>query len=221
MYVARFDHDAQQWKSIYPFRDGRERPVPWSRERFIRSGRPWWPDPNHDIRADGTLGVNLVAYLYSRDLLPNVHDREIDLRHARLEFRIRGNGLALGGAELVFWVQARPKGFKHFVNLALTGRPITPEAASGDWTGVVLELDPDAEWTCLGAGPLRHETYGCATPGEVLSDVNRDFGFILYPVPLDKSADRAPRGSISLDDILLTYRLNARRPEGGSSPRPW
>jgi hypothetical protein len=58
--------------------------------------------------------------------------------------------------------------------------------------------------------------YTCADPEDVLADVNRDFGFLLYPVPIDKSGARAPRGAISIDDVQLTYRLNERQSAGGS-----
>ena len=218
VYVANFDRGGQQWKSIFPFHEARERAVPWQRAGFIQSKGPWWPDSNHDVRADGQLGVNLVAYLDSRNLLPDVHvhDREIDFRNARLEFRIRGENLSLRDAQLVFWVQSRPHDARHFVNLALTGEPLTGAATSGRWTSVALDLDPDGEWTCLGPAPSRLQIYGCASPTEVLSDANRDFGFLLYPVPIDKAGAGAPRGSISFDDIRLTYRLNERKRAGGS-----
>lgn len=102
------------------------------------------------------------------------------------------------------------------MNPAPASEPLDSALLSGGWTPMALERRADGGGTCLERGLGRGGIYGCAAPEENLWDVGRDSVFVLYPVPLDKSGARAPRGTISVDGIVLTYRLTPRKPAAGS-----
>lgn len=162
---------------------------------FVSSTGPWWFDTNHDIFMDRQNGLHLVAFQEIRNLQPNVHARKVRLEHVAM--RVRG-AADLGREQLVWWMQTRPLGSSQFVNVALTGHPIS---LAPDWQWVFLDLSDPGAWTCLGANPQKAYMYGCAPMEAVLDDVNRNFGLILYPT------SGAVTGTIEVDDVRIRYSL--------------
>jgi len=214
-YAASFASDTEGWASIGGQAPGSPdgstieasawTPNGYAGGGFVSRG-PWWLDTNQG-RSDQGAGLHLVAYLWSRALLPGVHYHRIDFRDAELTFWLRGQGIELAGSHLVVWVQARGK--DKAANWALTSQPLDRELLAGDWQPVrrTLVADP-AQWTCLDALNARPDMYACAPLEAVLGDVNADWGLLLYPVPGVGAI--LPSGAIELDELRLQYRLTPR-----------
>jgi hypothetical protein len=96
------------------------------------------------------------------------------------------------------------------VNYVLVGQPLDAAVMSGEWTEVALRLTDDpTQWACLGAREETADRYGCAPLAEVLADVNRDFGFILFPIG---PSARPPTGRIAIDEFRIQYHVGPRTP---------
>lgn len=215
-YVEAFTQGSMGWRSIQ-WRDGAsDADTEWNSDGYVRIAGPWWPDTNQDRGADGQRVLNVVAYLLSSRLKPHVHFHQIDFRNAVVTIRLRGEGVVLRGANLVFWVQAKPVGGTHAVNFALTGQPLGEAIGREGWTTVKLTLDRQGDWTCLGAHPNLEDRYGCAPIEDVLADVNADFGLLFYPVRVSPGVTDVgewPAGTILIDEIRIRYRLTPRPQE--------
>jgi hypothetical protein len=235
-YTETFDTGSGGW--IADLRS----PLPvWDGVAYCHS--PWSVDANHAPPGAGYL--HLLMYLLTRqhDAARHGPNRFVDggfstdLTHARLTVRLRGHlDLAgplcnnhvpvpqpdLGGARLVLLVQARVEGPpRTTTNFVLTGQPlrVTP-----DWSEQTVHLTPDPEqWTCLGGRHDVTELYGYGDIGEVLSDVNVDIIFVLFPLTIvpvgevddidrrwaakDYDVDMAylPKGLIMFDTVQIDY----------------
>tara|TARA_Y100000588_G_scaffold382020_1_gene468698 strand:+ start:208 stop:945 length:738 start_codon:yes stop_codon:yes gene_type:complete len=208
---------------------------------------PWTVDANH--APPGAGYIHLLMYLgthaQSSALETGLHGvnhfveqgYSTNMTNARLSVRLRGTvDLAgplcnhhrpvpqpdLGGAQLMLLAQAKVEGPpKTITNFVLTGQPfeITP-----DWSeqSVTLVSDPD-QWTCLGSRHDLTDFYGYGDIAEVLSDVNVDLIFILFPlnvVPIGEVENRdrqwaaidykvdmqyLPKGLVMFDTVQIEY----------------
>lgn len=166
--------------------------------RARRSVAPPGPSPSravvHDsprVRPSGFVKATLSHILYT---LPAPR---LDFRGAVVRGSVRGSGVDLRGASLVFWFQGFDRPTGKFVNVALVGAPLDRLVTSGGWRHFELPLRDDPSlWKCMGASTFNETTYGAAPVGRVLGDVNHSFGFILYPL-----RDRHPDGSLDLTNL--------------------
>jgi hypothetical protein len=209
---------------------------------------PWSVDANHAPPGGGYLHLLMYLHTHARSWNPSSaeehgHNRFVengystDLTNAKLTVRLRGTmDLAgplcnyhkhvpqpdLGGARLVLLAQARIEGPpKTTANFVLTGQPF--EITSG-WSEQTVHLVPDPDqWTCIGARHDLVDRYGYGDIAEVLSDVNVDIIFILYPltiVPLGEVDDihrqwaakdykvdmqHLPKGLVMFDTVQIEY----------------
>jgi hypothetical protein len=178
----------------------------WSSEGFVVSKSPWWADQNHIYPGPGAL--HLLAVLWMRGKFNGLPFESIDLRDARLRFRMsQPVPLKLHGARLVFWFQTVDDSNGKFVNYALTSvdlaRALHPSPRI--WREVELTLGTaETDWTCLGSREEKSDIYGCASSVEMaLSRVTNDFGLILLPIDMEQP----PTGAFALDDVQLLLKL--------------
>jgi len=157
-----------------------------------------------------------LAYRGSR-FAEQGHSR--NLTNAKLTVRLRGD-VDLKGAQLLFLVQTETR--KTTANMLLTGQPFR---ITHDWSEQTVTLRPDPhQWTCLGARHDMGREYGCDDIATVLSDVNYDIIFVLFPVKAvpacagitDINRSRAvadypvkqealPKGVVMFDMLRLDY----------------
>ena len=194
---------------------------------------PWFLDPNHAPPGAGYLHLVLWMhtdkrwYQSSRKSAARLpyrcssfadNGKSKDLRDARLTVRLRG-GVDLKGAQLVLLAQSETA--KTTANMVLSAQPLAITAEWSDQT-IVLANDPK-QWTCLGARVGQEYQYGCDAIDTVLSDVNVDLIFVLFPLkptPACEGADRPglyaglnypadvkslPRGLIQFESIRIDY----------------
>jgi hypothetical protein len=144
---------------------------------------PWYLDSHHAPPGAGYL--NMLMYLYTKKDTetrggPNAFIRgkySTDLRNVRITLRVRGE-MDLQGAQMIVLVQSKTA--KTTANFVLTGQPFRIEK---DWTEQTVTLAPDPkQWTCLGGRESKKSQYGCDDIDVVLSDVNLDLMFVLFPL---------------------------------------
>jgi hypothetical protein len=208
VYSASFDDGPDEWASLGYGAVQRHEWTPAGKAggAFVSTG-PWWLDTNQGTSEMGS-GLHMVAYLYTRDMLPGIHYHRVDLRGALLTLWLHGEDVALEGSHLVVWVQAKVG--DRASNWALTGQPLDAEVLAGDWTPVERRFDDESAWTCLDALGMRPDVYACAPLDTVLGDGNADWGLLLYPIPTPGAPPRLPRGQIKLDEVRLEYQLTPR-----------
>ncbi|MDA1143137.1 MAG: hypothetical protein O3B01_31640 [Planctomycetota bacterium] len=235
-YIETFDEGPGGWVA-----DLRS-PLPvWDGVAYCVS--PWSVDANHAPPGAGYLHLLMYLLTDGSRLGPGAGNRFVeggysrDLTNAELTVRLRGSmdlsgplcnyhrpipSPDLGGAQLLLLVQSHVEGPpKTTPNFILTGQPfeITPE-----WSEQTVKLDPDPDqWTCLGSRHDMVHQYGYGDIGEVLSDVNVDIIFILFPlkiVPIGKVDDIdhqwankdykvdmefLPKGLVMFDTVKIAY----------------
>ncbi len=226
-YVETFDQGHGGW-----YRDRYYALPVWDGVAYSYS--PWWLDANHAPPGAGYLHLVMWTYTDKRRFNPRAsytlklpyrgsifaeQGHSTNLTNARLTVRLRGD-VDLKGSQLLFLVQAETP--KTTAAMVLTGQPFN---VTHDWSEQTVILKPDPkEWTCLGARHDMRGDYGCDDIGTVLSDVNYDIIFILFPVravpacpgvadinQLRAVADypvkqeELPKGVIMVDTIRLNY----------------
>jgi hypothetical protein len=229
-YIETFDDGPGGW---FAWKPARQMPSPLEecsippevQAGVMVSRSPWFVDSNHAPPGAGYL--HLLAFLLTNPNDIPAHGRpnrftdgefSRDLRNARLTVRIRGQ-VEWRGAQLVLLAQSRLPSTT--ANYVLTAQPFQ---VAQEWTDqtVTLSTDPD-QWTCLGARWDLLDYYGCGDIADVLSDVNVDLIFVLFPlqiVPitpgtythttrphLQYDLDWAvlPSGTIEFDTIRIDY----------------
>ena len=161
---------------------------------------PWFLDANHAPPGAGYL--HLVMWLYTNGawyekvkpgLLPYTNNSFVEqgfgrnFTDARMTVRLRGE-VDAKGAELLLLVQSETD--KTTANFVLTGQPFK---VTSEWTEQTVSLTPDpAQWTCLGSRHDMTELYGCDEIGKVLSDVNIDIIFVLFPLKVVPLCEEIP-----------------------------
>jgi hypothetical protein len=235
-YIETFDEGAGGWvadlRSPLPVWDG-----------VAYCGSPWSVDANHAPPGAGYLHLLMYLLTHERRLGSGATNRFVEggysrgLTNAELTVRLRGSmdlsgplcnyhkpipSPDLGGAQLLLLVQSHVDGPpKTTPNFILTGQPfeITPE-----WSEQTVKLVPDPDqWTCLGSRHDMVHQYGYGDIAEVLSDVNVDIIFILFPlkiVPIGEVEDInhqwankdykvdmefLPKGLVMFDTVKITY----------------
>ena len=195
---------------------------------------PWFLDANHAPPGAGYLHLILWIHTDQRweeggrsSRLPYRASSFVragkskDLRNAKLTVRLRGE-VDLKGAQLILLAQSQTP--KTTANMVLTGQPLR---ITEDWSEQTIVLANDEkQWTCLGARKGREQEYGCDAIDTVLSDVNCDLIFVLFPLnatPACKGADgpglyanvdypanaaNLPRGLIQFASIRIDYPKN-------------
>jgi hypothetical protein len=192
---------------------------PTEKENRAFVGEPPGLDVNH---IDGIGGLHLCHYIYSarmganplhasRSTGLNLGGGRPDFRDARIDVRLRGNGVDPKGAELTFWAQSdhdpalqlTPNWVR--ANWAYTGRYATHAILDGRWNDVSYVLENDTRrWTYGGnnVAQNRSERYAYLNLNQSLEDLNANF-FHLY-VYVD--GQRPPAGTIDFDSIVINYR---------------
>jgi len=241
MYTETFDEGAGGWIA-----DVRSSLPVWDGVAYRYS--PWSVDANHAPPGAGYLHLLMYLLTHARSLempdsqvggrnrfIEEGHSR--DLTNARITIRSRGSlDLAgplcnnhrpvshpdAGGVQMLLLAQAHVEGPPATTpNFILTGQPL---AITPDWSEQTVQLVPDPEqWTCLGARHDMVDTYGQGDIAEVLSDVNVDIIFILFPLNVmpigdvddlhrqwaarDYKVDMEflPKGLIMFDTVQLEY----------------
>jgi hypothetical protein len=134
-----------------------------------------------------------------------------DFRDARINVRLRGNGVDPKGAELTFWAQSdhdpalqlSPRWVR--ANWAYTGRYSTDALLDGRWNDVSYTLENDTRrWTYGGnnGAQERSERYAYLNLNQSLEDLNANF-FHLY---VYVNGQQPPTGTIDFDSIVINYR---------------
>ena len=201
---------------------------------------PWWVDANHAPPGGGYL--NLIMWTYTNEKFMTesldwfkskgvrppytsafdskfiANNHSTDLTNTRLSVRMRGE-IDLKGTQLYLLVQG--KNDKTTANYIFKGQPFI---INREWTEQTVTLTPDpSQWLCIGARHDMTDEYGCFPIDELLSDVNVDIIFVLFPVnvvPVEKVADKnklravedyhvdqsfLPKGVIMFDWIKIEY----------------
>ena len=198
----------------------------------VTARSPWWIDYNHAPPGAGYLHL-LFCLLTAGPGYGEVYrdtggvnrfidsESPTDFRNAEVTVRLRGE-LLTRGADLCLLVQGTADGMT--TGWVLTGSPLS---VTPDWTDQTLHLTTEqASWTCLGSRHDRTRTYGSAPLEKVLSNVNADIMFVLFPLdvapmgPLNGDphrlrADRdypvwrsrLPEGYVVLDDIRIRFAV--------------
>ncbi len=192
---------------------------PTETENRAFPGEPPGLDVNH---VDGIGGLHLCQYIYSarmganplqasRSTGLNLGGGRPDFRDAKINVRLRGNGVDPKGAELTFWAQSdhdpalqlSPRWVR--ANWAYTGRYATRALLDGRWNDVSYVLENDTRRWTYGGNNLsqqRSERYAYLNLNQSLEDLNANF-FHLY-VYVD--GQLPPVGTIDFDSIVIQYR---------------
>jgi hypothetical protein len=148
---------------------------------------PWWVDYNHAPPGAGYL--QLLMGLNTRGPFGEAQ-RELagvnrfvaggfptNFTNARFTVRLRGE-LETRGAQLVLLVQGTVDGICS--GWLLTGQPLR---VTTDWSEqcITVVADP-AQWTCLGSRHDRTDMYGHVDLNKILTNVNTNFYFVMFPV---------------------------------------
>ena len=130
-----------------------------------------------------------------------------DFTNASITLRLRGEVTNLHGASLVLLVQGMVDGICS--GYLLTGQPIpiTPDYQEAT---IVCSDDP-AQWTPLGSRHDRTETYGVKPFERLLSSVDTNFLFVLFPL------DVRPVPGLYPPPVGLELPQGAREPAEGYS----
>ncbi len=210
-----------------------------SGESTLTSRSPWWIDYNHAPPGAGYLHMLFCLNTSGKS---GEHMKEVaginqftetgyplDFRNATLTVRLRGE-LRARNAKLILLVQSIKRDI--CTGWMLTGQPIP---ISSDWATHTLHLRPEEnQWTCLGARDGRSDFYGHAPLEKVLSNVNVNILFILFPldvVPMGEIAGSPhqlrperdypvwrsdlPEGYVTLDDVEIRFHQDELYPEQG------
>jgi hypothetical protein len=230
VYHETFDNDPAGWFG-WISNQGGPKPLEYS-PGSVTARSPWWIDYNHAPPGGGylhllfcmfTAGVAYgEAYMEAGGLNRFIETgMPRDFRNARVTVRLKGE-LETRGAPLSMLVQGTAAGIT--TGWVLTGSPIE---VTRDWSEQTLLLTPDAsQWSCLGSRHDRTRSYGSAPLEQVLSDVNADVMFVLFPldvVPMGPIQgdphrlrperdypvwrSRLPEGYVVLDDVRIEFAV--------------
>ena len=192
------------------------------------SRSPWWIDYNHAPNELGKgAGYLHMVFTYTTkgpvsELYAEVgggrgggeHTNAFvaggwptDFTNASITLRLRGEVTNLHGASLVLLVQGMVDGICS--GYLLTGQPIpiTPDYQEAT---IVCSDDP-AQWTPLGSRHDRTETYGVKPFERLLSSVDTNFLFVLFPL------DVRPVPGLYPPPLGLELPQGAREPAAGYS----
>jgi hypothetical protein len=171
----------------------------------LPSGQSVYVAPRFDLK----LAQRLIPKGDPGDLLATgpIHGANsltaIDLRNARLRFRLRTHHVVLPkGAHIQFWFQTYDedaKGGARMVNYLY--RPyLEPILRDGTWKTVDITLDTNnRDWQCLGSNYLRTDTYGCSrSVAAALKTFNTDMGLLMF---LGNSFPDRAVGKIDFDEV--------------------
>ena len=166
--------------------------------------------------ADGIGANQLIQYMY-----PSAWDGGVtyaafgggdpDMRGARIQAHVRGNGFVQKHSEVVFWLQSTPNLAESYgnesarwSNWAYTGYNLTDALFSGQWQKVDYRLHADTtQWTYAGHSPVtKRETYVYVPLDQVLGHLN---GNMFHMLVLFEYSDE-PNGTIDVDELEVTYR---------------
>lgn len=199
-YAEDFDNGPGGWmKVVDNWSVAAPLPV---RDSAIWCYGPWWVDYNHAPPGGGYL--QLLMCLMTRGPIGEV-PREVgglnrfvadrfptDFTQARITVRARGE-LEAAGARVCLLVQGTQDGICS--GWVLSGQPIE---IGKDYAETTIVAVPDErQWTALGSRHDRTETYGTKPLSQILSDVNVNLYFVMFPVK------PRPMGPISGDPHVL------------------
>lgn len=182
-------------------------------------GEPPGLDVNH---IDGIGALHLCQYIYSSKLGAsplnpsrnsglNLGGARPDLRDARVNLSLRGNGVVLEGAQLTFWAQSDHDPALQLTpgwvraNWAYTGAYATRAILDGQWNKISYVLENNTlRWTYGGnnGSQERAERYAYLNLDQTLGNLNANF-FHLY---IYVDGERPPKGTIDFDSLELKYR---------------
>lgn len=216
IYTETFDEGPGGWNGWHDNVVGPRR-LEW-KPGALTSRSPWWIDYNHAPPGAGYLHILLASNtrgaLGEREFEAGGRsslidgDHPIDYRGASITLGLRGE-LDKQGAEVVFLAQANHDGITS--GWICTGRPFD---VTDDWSEQTVTLDTDSSlWTCTGSRHNRTETYGELPLERVLSAVNVNILFILFPLTVE------PMGPLDGDRHIMRPEKDypvwrSRLPEG-------
>jgi hypothetical protein len=216
-YAETFDHGPGGWMGFINNYQG-TKPLE-IKDGAAVSYSPWWIDYNHAPPGGAgylslLFGVATSGPFTERAREDGGINRFVeggfptDFTNAQVTVRLRGE-LELRGARLHLLVQGTHDGICS--GWVLTGQPLS---VTKNWTEQTLRLvlDPK-EWTCLGTRPDRADMYGTVPLSTILSKVNANINFILFPLTV------VPMGPVEGDPNVLRpgrdYHVwQSRLPEG-------
>ncbi len=156
---------------------------------------PWWLDSNHAQPGAGYL--NLLFYNYV-DTIFSGRRKSINLDNRTLHIELRSKKLNLKNSKLLFWFQTKASDGK-YINFVFT-----KEQISLDENMKIIELkftSKPSDWTCLGSNANNSGIYSCIPLKDAISDVNIDFGLIIFPTSADSDPSLQPEGQIFIKSI--------------------
>jgi hypothetical protein len=227
IYTEHFDHGPGGW---FAWISNSEGPKPLEYQPGVVTSRsPWWVDYNHAPPGAGYL--HMLFTMFTKGPLGEYY-KEVggenhfiqggfsrDFTNARVTVRLKGE-LEAKGAEVLLLVQASANSLTS--GWLLTGQPlqVTP-----DWSEQTIAATSDpSQWKCLGGRHDRQDYYGEVELETVLSDVNCDILFVLFPLnvlpmgqidgnphilrpekdyPVWRS--RLPEGYVMLDEVRIEF----------------
>ena len=172
--------------SFVPIRDG---------EVILNS--PWWLDNNHAPPGAGYL--NLLFYNYI-DTIFSGNKKSLNLEDRTLYLKLRSSNLDLKQSKIFFWFQTKAINGK-YINFVYTKVPIHLDEKMK--TLEIKFTSNASDWICLGSNERRKDTYDCIDLKDAISDVNIDFGLIIFPTSNDPSPLMQPEGQIFIKAIGL------------------
>lgn len=122
----------------------------------------------------------------------------MNLEDRTLYLKLRSSNLDLKQSKLLFWFQTKAINGK-YINFAFTKVPIILDEEMK--TLQVKFTGNSADWICLGSNERRTDTYDCIALKDAISDVNIDFGLIIFPTSDDPSPLKQPEGQIFIKAI--------------------
>jgi len=164
-------------------------PIPVNDRIELKS--PFWLDPNH-APPSGTGYFNLIFYTYLKD---NADLGNVNFKDKHIIIRVSSKELDLKESNLYFWVQSKmPDGM--YVNFRYKKPFIFNMNQNRIQKIDMLLTTNEKDWECMGWSPNRASTYRCDNYLNVISNVNNDFGFILFPTSSNPDPLFQPSGSI-------------------------
>jgi hypothetical protein len=156
---------------------------------------PFFYDKNHS-KPFGAGSLYLLTWIFMGGLNNTPSTNFIpflDLRNKKLKVTLNIHDLKIHEGNLLFWFQTTMPDGK-WANYALTSQPINKliTDTSNSFHEVILNF-PEREdngWTCLGASEREMHRFGCNQLFlNSISNVNYDFGFIIFPIDSNYAND--------------------------------
>jgi len=174
---------------------------------------PWWIDANHSHPGYGCLQLIFVASVRTniKEQTQKYFDPTLlypTMRNMKITGQIRGQGVDLKGADLVFWFQCYSEKIERNVNYACIGQPLNNKILDGEINYFALNIDIGNvnDWVCLGSCIEKSDMYGDLNISELDLDKPGSMGFILIPVDVKPLwPDEADQLSISEIGLLHAW----------------